>query len=137
MNAAQQQYRSCFAAFIEDIGDLVDRAIRQAIEAELERLLASERRKRSVARAPSRRRTAKPENAGSGTPRRSAKPRGRPQRSPSISDGEAVAERSKAPAAPATPPPLFVHKRSRDGQIQHLSRRSGDDEAAQQTSATG
>ncbi len=38
---------------------------------------------------------------------------------------ETLARPSRAPsaAAPVVPPPLFVHKRSRDGSIQHLDRR--------------
>lgn len=123
MNAAQQQYRSCFATFVQELGALVDVAIREAIAAELDRLAVSENRKRrNVARAQSRRGTASAEN---GEARPSRKPRGRAPRKPAVtqpSNGERPAQ-----TAAAVPPPLFVHKRSRDGQIQRLSRNSGDE----------
>jgi hypothetical protein len=131
MNAAQQQYRSCFAAFVQELGALVDVAIREAIAAELDRLAVSENRKRrTVARAQSRRRAASAENGE----RPSRKPRGRAPRKSAPMEPSNGTEKPVQPAA-AVPPPLFVHKRSRDGQIQHLSRRNGEDEAQPNTAA--
>jgi hypothetical protein len=133
MNAAQQQYRSCFAAFVQDLGELVDTAIRQAIAAELDRLAASENRKRkSVARAQSRRRAASADN---GEPSPSRKPRGRAARKPAAPE-RSNGDEAPVQAAPQAPAPLFVHKRSRDGQIQRLSRSAGE-EASRQTTAAG
>jgi hypothetical protein len=131
MNAAQQQYRSCFAAFVQELGALVDVAIREAIAAELDRLAVSENRKRKVARAQSRRRAVSAENGE----RPGRKPRGRAPRKTATMEPANGTEKP-AQAAAATPPPLFVHKRSRDGQIQRLSRRA-DEEQSQPNTAAG
>jgi hypothetical protein len=132
MNAAQQQYRACFASFLGDLQGLVDVAIRAAGAAELERLTASQKRQQRSAARSTRRRATPSDN---GTPRRAEQPRGRTKKKPANGGLAAGSSEQTPPVKPVAPPPLFVHKRSRDGQIQHLSRRDDGDSPAQRSVA--
>jgi hypothetical protein len=61
------------------------------------------------------------------------KPRGR--RKATAEGGEAPRAKSQRAPAPAAPPPLFVVKRTRDGNIQAMQRKAAEEAAAAQAEA--
>jgi hypothetical protein len=76
------------------------------------------------------------EEAASGeAPVEATEPKARGRRKASAEGGEAPRAKSQRAPAPAAPPPLFVVKRTRDGNIQAMQRKAEEAAAAQQAEA--
>ena len=113
------------AALADDLAQNEIRAARAAQKAEERKApKVSPRLARALERAEERRRLA--------AERRAQKLAQRAARRTAVSDGQSAPSsartRVRAAAAPVEiiPPPLFVHKRSRDGSIQKLERPAGE-----------
>jgi hypothetical protein len=101
----------------------VTRALAEQREQEKKTPKVSPRLARALERAEERRRLAAERRAA----KLAARPVGRRARVNANADaGSAPSVRSSRQPAPLLPPPLFVHKRSRDGSIQKLERTAAD-----------
>jgi hypothetical protein len=135
MNPQYREIRTCIDSFVDDMARIVERAITEEVQAELDRLsLAMRPAKRpSVRRTPKARAGA--DNGAKAKASRAPRKRGAAK--------QLELPLANAPKQPTSPPPLFVHKRARDGKIHHLSRAAAEaaaaakneDEAGRQESA--
>jgi hypothetical protein len=129
MTPLQRQIRACIDSFIEDVARAVQAAIKEQVSAELARF------EPKPVRAPKRRATrnadgsARTERAQRGE----RKKRGKARQLELPLSGDAKQGSEDA----GSPPPLFVHRRSRDGRILQISRVSaqGEDETTEQDGA--
>jgi len=131
MDSFETQCRRLIDGLVRDLGalasDLGEREIERARAEQREREKAaprvSPRLLRALERAEERRRLAAERRAAA----LAARPARRP-RAAAAGPAAATAPASRAGRAPApvVPPPLFVHKRSRDGSSQKLERAAGE-----------
>jgi hypothetical protein len=129
MDSFETQRRRLIDGLVRELvalaNDLGAREVTRALAAQREREEAaprvSPRLARALERAEERRRLAAERRAAA----LAARPARRAKAPVAAASPTSTPRPSRAPA-PATPPPLFVHKRSRDGSIQKLERTAAD-----------
>jgi hypothetical protein len=134
MDRFQTEYRRLVDRLVTDLAKIGRELAHEQIEVAraAERAAAprvSPRLQRALERAEEKRRLAAERRAAVQAAREEAARRKAAAGGAADDDGEptpSVGRRGKASSTPLSPPPLFVHKRTRDGAIQKLERSGSD-----------
>jgi hypothetical protein len=133
MDHFRSEYRRLLGSLVKELVVLAREFTREEMSAALAAKKAEEaktpkvspRLARALERAEERRKLAAERRAAALAARAA-----RSRRSPAVAEA-ASSRREPVVQAPAAPPPLFVHKRSRDGSIQKLERSAQDSPRAE------